>query len=117
LRAVGPVIAAASTLLAAAPVAAQFAGRLVEAIEADERDDHVNVSVQFSCSVRYVAHNPASRADYVRIQLRLGGDCGDSIRSGHRRRLGRRQQPGGHRARLASGALGEVLLELRWRVR
>jgi len=115
LRAVGPAMATAGMLLVAAPVIAQLAGRLVEAIEADERDDHVNVSVQFSCTVRYVAHNPASRADYVRIQLRLGSDCGEpgAVRPPETPLVG-----GSSRmvtsARLDSGALGEVLLELRW---
>jgi tetratricopeptide (TPR) repeat protein len=114
-RAVSMSVAAFAMVLLSQQSMAQFAGRLIDVIEADEQDDHVNIAVQFSCSVRYVAHNPASRADYVRIQLRLGGDCGDasSVRAPETPLVG-----GSSRAvtsaRLDSGALGEVLLELRW---
>jgi len=61
--------------LAAGPAHAQLAGPLVQLIDADERDEHTNLAVEFSCSVRYVAHNPASHGSATTIRLRLGPDC------------------------------------------
>jgi tetratricopeptide (TPR) repeat protein len=96
-------------------VQAQAAGRLVDALEADEQEDHVNISAVFSCSVRYISNDPVSRGDRVRIQLRLGADCGagngvwptETVTVGGSSRIV-------SDARLEGGAAGDVRLELRW---
>jgi tetratricopeptide (TPR) repeat protein len=54
-------------------------GPLVQVIDADERDDHVDISIQFSCSVRYISNTPMSRGTSTTITLRLGPDCGSLL--------------------------------------
>src|SRR5579864_6079670 len=51
-------------------------GPLVQVIDANERDDHVDISVQFSCSARYISNTPISHGSSTTITLRLGPDCG-----------------------------------------
>ncbi|MDP8986589.1 MAG: tetratricopeptide repeat protein [Pseudomonadota bacterium] len=51
-------------------------GPIVQVIDADEREDHADISIQFACSVRYVTSNPVSRGTGTTITLRLGPDCG-----------------------------------------
>ena len=72
--------------LAALPDAAHAAiiqpmpiGPLVQVIDTDERDDHADISVQFSCSVRYIANTPISHGNHTAITLRLGPDCGNLL--------------------------------------
>lgn len=50
-------------------------GPLVQVIDAQEREDHVDISVQFSCSVRYISNTPVSRGTSTTITLRLGPEC------------------------------------------
>jgi len=99
----------------AAAAQAQFATPLVQQIDADERDDHVNVSVLFTCTMRYVANNPTSHGSGTTITLRLGPDCGPGHDSGPP------ELPvvGGtstlvNQARLESAGLGTVTLTLGW---
>ena len=49
---------------------------LVQIIDTDVREDHADISVQFSCSVRFLGNTPVSHGDSTRITLRLGPDCG-----------------------------------------
>jgi tetratricopeptide (TPR) repeat protein len=51
-------------------------GPLVQLIDAQLRDDHADLSVQFACQVRYITHAPTSRGAHVTIGFRLGPDCG-----------------------------------------
>jgi tetratricopeptide (TPR) repeat protein len=66
--------------LAAAPAAvAQILGsgpgRFVDLIELTDRDDQADIVVQFTCSLRYLTHQPASEGKELRIQLQPQGDC------------------------------------------
>ncbi len=77
-------LATALLLLAAgtAPEAlAQIAGatfptRLVEVIDAEKHDGRIDINVEFSCSMRYFAHFPASEGRRVTFQLQPLADCG-----------------------------------------
>lgn len=54
-------------------------GPLVQFIDATEREDHVDISVQFSCSARYISNSPISHGNNTVITLRLGTDCGSLL--------------------------------------
>ncbi len=54
-------------------------GPFVEVIDASERDDHVDISVQFSCSARYISNSPVGHGTRTTITLRLGPDCGSLL--------------------------------------
>jgi tetratricopeptide (TPR) repeat protein len=79
----GLVLASAGLPVLAAPAAPLMPlpqlGPLVQVIDADERDDHVDISIQFSCSVRYISNTPMSRGTNTTITLRLGPDCGSLL--------------------------------------
>ncbi len=60
----------------AGPPEARAAGPIVQLIDTQVHEDHADLSVQFSCSVRYVNNAPASHGSHVTITLRLGLDCG-----------------------------------------
>ena len=90
-------------------------GPLVQVIDADERDDHVDISIQFSCSVRYISNTPMSRGTTTTITLRLGPDCGSLLN------VFPPEMPlvgGGGQlvtgARVDSYVPGEVTLQLTW---
>jgi tetratricopeptide (TPR) repeat protein len=51
------------------------AGRIVQFIDTQEFENHADISIEFSCSVRYVNNVPASHGSSTRITLRLGPDC------------------------------------------
>jgi hypothetical protein len=110
LLACGASAAAAPALPMAMP-----AGPLVQLIDADSRDDHTNVLVQFACTVRYLNNTPASHGSNTRITLRLGPDCGSLLYNVPPEfpQIG----GGGElltQARLESVVPGEVILELNW---
>ena len=63
----------------AAPPGPMPMGQLVQLIDTDERDDHADITVQFSCSARYIANMPVNHGRSVRITLRLGPDCGSLL--------------------------------------
>jgi tetratricopeptide (TPR) repeat protein len=63
--------------LAAAP--AMQIGRLVELIDTDEHEDHFDILIQFSCSVRYIANTPNNHGSSTSITLQLGPDCGSLL--------------------------------------
>jgi tetratricopeptide (TPR) repeat protein len=117
LRAIGVLLgllAVPGKSPAAIPSAMPF-GPLVQIIDVDERDDHADISVQFSCSVRYISNMPISRGSSVSIRLRLGPDCGSLLGSfpAELPLVG-----GGGKlvtgARVESHMPGEVTLELSW---
>jgi tetratricopeptide (TPR) repeat protein len=69
--------ACCAALLCAAPLTAvrAQAGRLLEASAVTARNDHVDLSIDFSCSLRYQTHTPAAEGDRVRVTLAIGADC------------------------------------------
>lgn len=106
-----PVLAAPATPVLGTPQL----GPLVQVIDADERDDHVDISIQFSCSVRYISNTPMSRGTTTTITLRLGADCGSLLN------VFPPEMPlvgGGGQlvtgARVESYVPGEVTLQLTW---
>jgi tetratricopeptide (TPR) repeat protein len=99
---------------AAIPSAAPF-GPLVQFISSDERDEHVDITVQFSCSARYIGNMPLNHGSATTIRLRLGPDCGSLVNSVPAEMPmigGTSQLVTG--ARLESVMPGEVELELTW---
>ena len=99
----------------AAPLSVLPTGPIVQLIDTQELEDHADISVQFACSVRYVANTPVSHGTGTTITLRLGADCGTQFSS---------LPPelplvggGGHLvtgARVDSIVPGEITLELIW---
>ncbi len=99
----------------AASVAILQNGPLVQVIDAEEGEDHTDITIQFYCTVRYVANAPQNHGSSTRITLRLGQDCGARLYS---------LPPelplvgGGGRfvtgARVESIVPGEAILELTW---
>ena len=51
-------------------------GRFVDIVEVNDHDDQVDIVVQFTCSLRYLTHQPATEAKELRIQMLPQGDCG-----------------------------------------
>ena len=56
----------------AASVAILQNGPLVQVIDADEGEDHTDITIQFYCSVRYVSNAPQNHGSSTRITLRHG---------------------------------------------
>ncbi len=67
-------------LVAAASATAQpltsGPGRFIDIVEVNDHDDQVDIVVQFTCSLRYLTHQPASEGKELRVQLQPQGDCG-----------------------------------------
>jgi tetratricopeptide (TPR) repeat protein len=61
---------------AAAQVPVQPPMRLIDVVEVDDRGSHVDITVSFNCSMRYVAHFPANRGRELTVELQPLGDCG-----------------------------------------
>ncbi len=101
---------------AALPAASAFAnGPLVQLIDTTESDDHVDISVQFACSMRYISNMPASHGTSTTIKLQLGADCGPQFQT----ILPELPLVGGGGqlvtgARVDSMLPGEITLELTW---
>jgi tetratricopeptide (TPR) repeat protein len=76
---------AAGRVPAAAPLPpaalSPLAAQLVQLIDTDERDGHTNVTIQFSCTVRYITNTPLNHGASTTITLRLGPDCGALLTS------------------------------------
>jgi hypothetical protein len=110
------VVAAFTTGFGAA-ARAQPAGRLIDIIDAVRRDDHVNINIQFSCSMRYITHLPANSGAETQFRFRPGTDCGlGSALSG----VNELPSLAGveeymKEFRVDSGAPGEVNLTVTWR--
>jgi len=54
---------------------AQAFGPLVEYIDVNQRDAQVDITLQFGCTLFYIAHLPAQQGPEVRIRMRPGPDC------------------------------------------
>jgi tetratricopeptide (TPR) repeat protein len=67
-------ILAAALTLGVHSTSAQ-AQRLLESSAVTGRDDHLDLTVEFSCSLRYQTHSPASESDQLRVTLQIGPDC------------------------------------------
>jgi tetratricopeptide (TPR) repeat protein len=110
-----PALALLPGHAAAAIASGMPMGPLVQVIDTDERDDHVDISVQFSCSVRYMGNTPINHGSSTTITLRLGPDCGSLVNAFPPELPlvgGGGQLVTG--ARVESFVPGEVTLELRW---
>ena len=79
LMAVLLAMVTATPLGAAVPATAPLSGPLVQFIDTVERDDHADLSVQFSCTVHYVGNTPLDHGSSTTITLRLGPDCGNLL--------------------------------------
>jgi tetratricopeptide (TPR) repeat protein len=121
LRWYGPACCALALVLAlahettAAPIGPAPSGQLVQVIDTEQREDHADITVQFACTVHYIANLPANHGQSTRITLRLGPDCGALLGSFPP------EFPliggGGDlvtNARVESTVPGEVSLELSW---
>ncbi|MEO6367603.1 MAG: hypothetical protein ABIP38_06375 [Steroidobacteraceae bacterium] len=64
----------ATLCLAPLPLFAQ-AARLLDASAVTERADHLDLSIDFTCSLRYLSHTPAGEGDRLRVTLAIGSDC------------------------------------------
>lgn len=40
-----------------------------------ERDDHMDLAIEFSCSLPYRSHTPVDQGDQLRVSLAIGTDC------------------------------------------
>ena len=72
-----PVTAAAQV----ATTAAAGPQRFVDIIELTDHDDQADITIIFTCSVRYVSHLPASEGRELRIELQPQSDCNVSSSS------------------------------------
>jgi hypothetical protein len=99
---------------------AQTPARLVDVIDIDERDNQVDITLQFSCSLHYAGHTPASEGPELQLRLRPGKDCGTmaspSAGAGLAGEIPPVSGPRGilDSARLDSSLGGEVTLTLTW---
>ena len=59
-----------------APSPALAAGPIVQLIDATLAEDHADLSIQFSCQVRFITNTPVSHGSRVTISFRLTPDCG-----------------------------------------
>ena len=89
-------------------------GTLVQYVDTSEHEDYADVSVQFSCTVHYIAVAPADHGASATITLRLGVDCGNLLNA-----VPPEFPPLGGSAlvtdaHLESVAPGEVTLSLSW---
>jgi len=50
-------------------------------IDTEQHEDHADITVQFACTVHYIANLPANHGTSTRITLRLGPDCGPRLGS------------------------------------
>jgi tetratricopeptide (TPR) repeat protein len=50
--------------------------RLLGGSAVSERSDHLDLSIDFECSLRYQTHMPAAEGDELHVQLTIGPDCG-----------------------------------------
>ena len=105
-----------AAVLAGLSAHAQVSQRIVDIIDASKRDDHVNITIQFSCTMRYIAHSPATSGAETVIRFRPGSDCGLGPISTGLNEIPSVAGTDGllSNARLEDGAPGEVNLLLQW---
>ena len=56
--------------------AAQTMGRLIDAVDVNQTDGHIDLVVQFTCGMRYLGHTPASHGTTLRVRLVPAPGCG-----------------------------------------
>jgi tetratricopeptide (TPR) repeat protein len=76
VRATFPALLATVALLAGQSTAFAQGMGLLDASAVTVRDDHVDLTIDFSCSLRYQGHTPAGEGDTLRVQLAPGPECG-----------------------------------------
>ncbi len=82
LRAAAVLIGLARINAAALAAPPSFpSGPLVQLIDTVESGNHVDISIQFSCSMRYISNSPVSHGTSTTIRLLLGADCGTRLRT------------------------------------
>jgi hypothetical protein len=62
-------------MLAVAPAQAQI-GRLLLSSSVTDREDHVDLTIEFACTLVYQTHLPAAEGAELRVTLQPGTDCG-----------------------------------------
>ena len=110
-------LATALVALAVSSIAqAQIGPRIVDVIDASRRDDHINLTIQFSCTLRYIAHTPATSGSETLIRFRPAPDCGLGFNPTGLNEIPSVAGSDGllKNARLEDGAPGEVNLSLQW---
>lgn len=55
-------------------------GSLLVAGAVTERAEHMDLAIEFACSLPYRSHTPAAEGDHVRVVLAIGADC--AVRDG-----------------------------------
>ena len=91
--------------------------RFVDLIDVADHDDQADITVIFTCSMRYVTHLPASDGPELRIELQPLADCGGNFGS----QIAGELPPvsGGAKilaaARVESDVPGQATLVLSWR--
>lgn len=100
----------------AAQAGAQASQRIVDIIDASKREDHTNITIQFSCTLRYITHSPATGGSETMIRFRPGPDCGLGLINSGLNEIPSVAGTDGllGNARLEDGAPGEVNLLLQW---
>lgn len=65
-------------MLFAVPIVAhgQLPMRLVEVLDVEQAAEHVTVTLQFNCSLRYLGHTPDREGTELRVRLKPAQDCG-----------------------------------------
>jgi hypothetical protein len=96
---------------------AQISSHLIDIIDAAAAESHTDVTILFTCTMRYVAYTPAQAGTETQIRFRPGPDCGlGPLFSG----ISELPSVAGTEglltsARLEDGAPGEINLDLQWR--
>lgn len=72
---VAALLSISTTGLAFGQIGSGGPGRFVDIVEVTDHDEQVDINVQFTCSVRYVTHLPASQGPELRVQLQPLADC------------------------------------------
>lgn len=74
-RAFSPSLVLAAALALYVTDSQAQTGRLLAGSGVTARDDHVDLALDFTCSLRYQTHSPANEGDEVRVRLAIGPDC------------------------------------------
>jgi tetratricopeptide (TPR) repeat protein len=106
------VAASAGTSL----VLAQVPRPIIDLIDVNQRDSQVDITMQFGCSLFYIAHLPAQQGPEVRIRFRPGPDCGIGFGGQIPDQLPSLTGTEGiiQSARIDSDVPGEIALTLSW---
>lgn len=73
-NALSRALAAAALCLAAFGAEAQ--ARLIDAVDVNQTETHIDLIVQFACGMRYLGHDPSSQGERVRIRMIPTPQCG-----------------------------------------